>query len=140
LRRSLSMVMELNAIPIELQDRKSGVKVAIISDLELLKSASFVLAVTAQIGAEALRTRFPTHVKIGPVERIRDLVNLALPGIALRSLPVAPRQIPFHAGFNYFELERGGELWKQLERSGNLAMYIAGEFPGLEIEFWAIRG
>jgi type VI secretion system protein ImpJ len=31
-------------------------------------------------------------------------------------------------------------LWKQLERSGGLAMHIAGEFPGLEIEFWAIRG
>ena len=37
-------------------------------------------------------------------------------------------------------LERGGELWKQLERSGGLAMHIAGDFPGLEIEFWAIRG
>jgi type VI secretion system protein ImpJ len=139
LRRSLSMVLEQNAIPIELQERQYGVRVAMISDLELLKSASFVLAVTAQISSEVVRTRFPTQVKIGPVERIRDLVNLQLPGIPLRSLPVAPRQIPYHAGFNYFELERGGEMWAQLERSGGLAMHIAGEFPGLELEFWAIR-
>jgi type VI secretion system protein ImpJ len=55
-------------------------------------------------------------------------------------MPVAPRQIPFHAGFNYFELERGGELWDQLERSGGMAMHIAGEFPGLELEFWGIKG
>ena len=55
------------------------------------------------------------------------------------ALPVAPRQIPFHAGFSYFELDRGGELWKELEQTGNLAMYIAGEFPALELEFWAIR-
>ncbi|MHB8746652.1 MAG: type VI secretion system baseplate subunit TssK [Gammaproteobacteria bacterium] len=140
LRRSLSMVLEQNAIPIELQDRKYGVRVAVIADLELLKSAGFVLAVTAQIPADALRTRFPSQVKIGPVERIRDLVNLQLPGIPLRPLPVAPRQIPYHAGFNYFEIERGGELWQQLERSGGLAMHIAGDFPGLELEFWAIRG
>ncbi len=140
LRRSLSMVFDPNAIPIELQDRKYGVRVANIADLELFKSAGFVLAVNAQLPAESLRNRFPGQVKIGPVERIRDLVNLQLPGIPLRPLPVAPRQIPYHAGFNYFELERGGELWQQLERSGGLAMHIAGEFPGLELEFWAIRG
>ena len=139
IRMSLSMVLEQSAIPIELQDRKYGVRVALIADLELLKSASFVLAVNAQMPAEALRARFPPQVKIGPVERIRDLVNLQLPGIPLRSLPVAPRQIPYHAEFNYFELERGGDLWKQLERSGGLAMHIAGDFPGLEMEFWAIR-
>lgn len=139
LRRLLNEVLEQGAIPIELQDRKYGVRVAIIADAALLKTASFVLAVNAQIPSESLRARFPTQVKVGPAERIRDLVNLQLPGIPLNSLPVAPRQIPFHAGFNYFELERGGDLWKQLERSGGLAMHIAGEFPGLELEFWAIR-
>ncbi len=140
LRRSLSMVLEQNAIPIELQDRKYGVRVAIIADQELLKTAGFVLAVNAQMPPEALRVRFPTQVKIGPVERIRDLVNLQLPGIGMHPLPVAPRQIPYHAGFNYFELERNGDLWKQLERSGGLAMHVAGDFPELEMEFWAIRG
>lgn len=140
LRQSLSMVMEQTAIPIELQDRKYGIRVAIIADTELQRSANFVLAVASQMPGEALRARFPTQVKIGPVERIRDLVNLQLPGVALRPLPVAPRQIPYHAGFNYFELEtRNNELWKQLESSGGLAMHIAGEFPGLELEFWAIR-
>ncbi len=139
IRKSLSMVLEQNAVPIELQDRKFGVRVALIPDLELLKNSSFVLAVNAQLAPDVLRMRFPTQTKIGPVERIRDLVNLQLPGIPLRALPVAPRQIRYHAGFNYFELEPGGELWKQLERSGGMAMHVAGEFPGLELEFWAIR-
>ena len=140
LRRSLSMVLEQTAIPIELQDRKYGVRVAIVPDHELLRSASFVLAVNAQMPGDALRVRFPTQVKMGPVERLRDLVNLQLPGIVLRPLPVAPRQIPYHSGFTYFELERGSEMWKQLQKSGGLAMHIAGEFPGLELECWAIRG
>ncbi|MGZ5095916.1 MAG: type VI secretion system baseplate subunit TssK, partial [Burkholderiales bacterium] len=140
LRRGLSMVLEQNAIPIELQDRRYGVKVAVIPDLELLKSASFVMAASAQLPQDVLRSRFPTQVKIGPVERIRDLVNLQLPGITLQPLPVAPRQIPFHAGRNYFELDRSGDLWRQLERTGGMAMHIGGDFPGLELEFWAIRG
>ncbi|MFO1272950.1 MAG: type VI secretion system baseplate subunit TssK [Rubrivivax sp.] len=141
LRQSLSMVLEQTAVPIDLQERKSGVRVAIIGDVNLLRSASFVLAVNAQMPGDALRARFPTQVKIGPAERIRDLVQLQLPGVTLRALPVAPRQIPYHAGFTYFELEtRGSDLWKQLESSGGLAMHIAGDFPGLALEFWAIRG
>ena len=140
LRQSLSMVLEQTAIPIELQDRKYGVRVG---DHPRQRAAAHRAGScwpsTAQMPAEALRARFPTQVKIGPVERIRDLVNLQLPGVALRPLPVAPRQIPYHAGFNYFELEtRSSELWKQLERRAALAMHIAGEFPGLELEFWAI--
>lgn len=140
LRMSLSMVMEQTAIPIELQERKYGVRVAMIPDVELQRSAQFVLAVGAQLPSDALRARFPTQVKIGTVERIRDLVNLQLPGVGLRPLPVAPRQIPYHAGFTYFELEtRGNDMWKQLETSGGLAMHVAGDFPGLEMEFWAVR-
>jgi type VI secretion system protein ImpJ len=140
LRLSLSMVMEQTAIPIELQDRKYGVRVAIIPDVELQRTAQFVLAVGSQLPGDALRARFPTQVKIGTVERIRDLVNLQLPGVTLRPLPVAPRQIPYHAGFTYFELEtRGNDMWKQLETSGGMAMHVAGDFPGLELEFWAVR-
>ncbi|SPB18851.1 type VI secretion protein [Caballeronia novacaledonica] len=138
-RQLIGIVREPDAVAIELQSRKPGVRVALINDLELVRSAGFVLAANAQMPGEALRTRFPTQVKVAPAEKLRDLVNLALPGIGLRALPVAPRQIPFHAGFSYFELDRGGELWKELEQTGNLAMYIAGDFPALELEFWAIR-
>ncbi|MDB5976129.1 MAG: type secretion protein family [Nevskia sp.] len=140
LRRSLSMALHRSVVPIELQDKKYGVRVAVINDRELLKSATFVLAVKAQMMPDTLRARFAGQVKMGPVERIRDLVNLQLPGIPLHPMAVAPRQLPYHAGFTYFELERGGELWGQLERSGGLAMHIAGDFPGLELEFWGLKG
>jgi type VI secretion system protein ImpJ len=99
LRRSLSMVIEQNAIAIPLEERKFGIRVAVIKDRALLKSATFVLAANARVAQEVIRTRFPTQTKLGPVEKIRDLVNLALPGIGLHPLSVAPRQIPYHAGF-----------------------------------------
>lgn len=140
IRRSMSMVLERSAVPIELQTRAYGLRVAAIPDSDLVKTARFVLAAKAQLQPERLQASLPTLMKIGPVERIRDLVNLNLPGIALRSLPVAPRQIPYHAGFLYFELDRAGDLWKVTEQSRALAMHIAGEFPGLELEFWAVRG
>ncbi|HET8744251.1 MAG TPA: type VI secretion system baseplate subunit TssK [Ramlibacter sp.] len=139
LRRMLSTVLERNAVQIELAERNHGVRMAVFPDPELARSALLVLAANAQMPAEQLRTRFPAQSKLGPPERLRDLVNLALPGLALRSLPTAPRQLPFHAGFHYFEVDRGGELWKQVERGGSLAMHVAGDFPGLDLELWAIR-
>ena len=110
-----------------------------VRDTELLQQASYVLAVQAQLPAEQLCQRFLAQAKVGPVERIREIVSLALPGMGLRNLPVAPRQLPYHAGYHYFEVDRSGELWKQFERSGNLALHVAGDFPGLELQLWAIR-
>lgn len=139
LRRMMSTVLERNALQIDLIDRSHGVRMAVFPDPDLARTSNFVLAVNAQMPAEQLRSRFPAQSKLGPAERLRDLVNLHLPGIALRPLPTAPRQLPFHAGFHYFELDRGGELWKQLERSGSLALHVGGEFPAIELELWAIR-
>lgn len=139
LRESLSMVLEQTAIPIALVEKRFGIRVATIADRSLLSTAAFVLAVKADIPTEEIRRRFGRQAKIGPVEHIRDMVNSQLPGVALNPLPVAPRQIPFHAGCVYFELDRGSEHWATLKTSGGFALHVGGEFPGLELEFWAIR-
>jgi len=140
LRRSLSAVIDANAVPIPLQERRHGVRVGPITDRAILRAASFVLCVQAEMPTETLRRLFPAQVKIGAVEHIRELVNVALPGIAVRPLPVAPRQIPFYAGASYFELDRNSPHWQQMQSSGGFALHVSGEFPGLRIELWAIRG
>jgi type VI secretion system protein ImpJ len=140
IRHSLSAVLEQTAVAIPLQERRYGVHVAPVLDKTLLTTAAFVLSVAANIEAERLRRQFPSQIKLGTVENIRELVNSALPGIALRPLPVAPRQIPFHVGRSYFELDRTSPHWKALQTSGGLALHVAGDFPGLEMELWAIRG
>ena len=139
LRRALSTIIEQVAIPIPLEAKKFGVHVAAPADRGLYSTAVFILAARADVPTEELRRRFPTQIKIGPVEKIRDLVNLSLPGVSLQAVPVAPRQIPFHAGFAYFELDQTNELWAQLKTSGGIAFHVAGDFPGLAMEFWAIR-
>ena len=139
LRGMLSVVLERNALQIELADRGRGVRTGVFPDPELARTSTFVLAVNAQLPSEQVRQRFPSQSKLGPPDRLRDLVNLQLPGVTMRLLPTAPRQLPFHAGFHYFELDRSADLWKQIERSGSLALHVAGDFPGLELELWAIR-
>jgi type VI secretion system protein ImpJ len=139
LRAELSAVLEQAAIPIPIELRKFGVRVAMPPDRALYRTAVFILAARADLPAEDLRRRFPAQLKVGPVEKIRDLVNVQLPGVPVHAVPVAPRQIPYHAGFVYFELDQSSDLWAQLETSGGLAMHVAGEFPGLALELWAIR-
>jgi type VI secretion system protein ImpJ len=139
IRRGLTAVLEQNAVAIPVMDRGRGVFAGTVPDVELLRSAVFVLAVGANVPPESLRQHFPTQVKIGPPERIRDLVVSHLPGIQTAPLPVAPRQIPYHAGYSYFELDRKSDYWKALEASRVIAMHVAGDFPGLSLELWAIR-
>lgn len=139
LRNSFSTVHEQTAISLELVDKKYGIRVAEIVDRSLIGSATFVLAAKADLPEESIRSHLPAQIKIGPVERIRQLVNAAMPGIGLKALPVAPRQIPFHSGYAYFELEPQSEFWKELKHSGGFAIHVGGDFPGLILEFWAIR-
>ncbi|MEQ1620944.1 MAG: type VI secretion system baseplate subunit TssK [Methylococcales bacterium] len=139
LRNLLSMVLEQNAVQLPLAEPKPGVYVAKRPDLPLLEGAIFVLAAKAQVSSELIRSHFPPQVKIGPVEDIQQLVRSALPGIAIQALPVAPRQIPFHAGYSYFELNKQSELWAKMSVSGGFAIHVGGSFPELELEFWAIR-
>jgi len=139
LRESLSRVMVQSAIAIPIEPRRFGIHVAIVSDRSLYGSAVFILAARADLPSEELRRRFPAQLKIGPAEKIGDLVRLQLPGVPVNAVPVAPRQIPYHAGFAYFELDQTDTMWDQLKDSGGIAMHVAGEFPGLALEFWAIR-
>ena len=139
LRNCLSMVYEQSAISLNLVEKKYGIRVAEIPDKSLIGSAVFILSVRADIAEEAIRTHLPAQIKIGPVERIRQLVNAAMPGIGLKPLPVAPRQIPYHSGYTYFQLDKQSEFWNELKHSGGFALHIGGDFPGLELEFWAIR-
>lgn len=139
IRQVLSMVLEQHAIELELQTRQYGVLVSPRVDRQLLGSCSFVLAARAQCAAEELRHRLPSHLKVGSVESIRELVSLHLPGIRMRPLPVAPRQIPFHSSKTYFVLEIHDHEQAQIDASGGFAFHVSGDFSGLELQFWAVR-
>jgi len=139
LRHALSAVLQQTAISIELVLKKYGIHKATIEDRQLLDDAYFVLAVKADMPAEEVRNLIPLQAKIGSPDKIADLVKLQIPGVSMDPLPVAPRQIPFHAGFQYFELDKRGDMWKQIKQSGSLALHAGGNFPGIQFELWAIR-
>jgi type VI secretion system protein ImpJ len=140
LRASLSVVLEQNAVPIPLEKKRFNISVGVVHDKALFDSAAFVLAARADVPAENLRRGFPAQVTIATVESIAKLVNDHVHGVPLQPLSVVPRQIPFHAGFVYFELERGSPRFRELKSGGGIALHVPETFPGLAMELWAIRG
>lgn len=141
LRAQFRVVREAPAIPIPLEATgQHGIYVARVHDAALFANANFVLCARASLPLDELRSSIPRRIKIASVEQIAKLVNNNLPGIELVPLPVAPRQIPYYAGNAYFELSRGGNLWQQLSDAAGVAVHVAGQFPDLKLELWAIRG
>ncbi|MCG6657484.1 type VI secretion system baseplate subunit TssK [Halomonas campisalis] len=141
LRAEFRTVRELPAVQVPLEKSGAhGVWVARVQEPALFRRASFVLSVGAAIASEEVRAYFPAHAKVAPVERIAELVNNNLPGIRLVPMPTAPRQIPQLSSRVYFELDSTHPLWEALTDSGGMAVHVAGQYPDLKMDLWAIRG
>lgn len=137
-RARLSVMSERRTTPLVLKEQGYGIHVAHIANRKLLDSSMFILAVKADVTLDTLYNKFTAQTKIGSLERIRDLINLQLPGISIKPMPVVPRQLPYHAGYTYFELEKHGEEWQSLTNSSGIALHVSGDFPNISIQLWAV--
>ncbi|WP_312431460.1 type VI secretion system baseplate subunit TssK [Achromobacter sp.] len=141
LRRVLSTVLQPRAVSLPLDMQGHGVYTAQVHDPSLLQSADFILAVRARMPLEQMRQQFVRQAKVASHQLLQELIRLQLPGVPLMTLPVAPRHLPFHAGFTYFQLDRSHPHWQRLMPQGStgFGFHITGDFPELELQFWAIR-
>jgi type VI secretion system protein ImpJ len=139
LRQSLSVVLEPRAVSIQIDKRKYGLMVAPIHDPSLMSDAEFIIAVKARMPLDELRKVFSQQTKVSSVEKIRELISLQLPGVPLIALPVAPRQLPYHAGYTYYQLDKSSSAWAMLSQSSGFAFHVAAAFDDLDLQFWAIR-
>jgi len=136
----LSFVIEQNAVNIPLSKRDYGVWLGETTNKMIYSEARmFVLIAHANVSLEILRTQMPIQIKIGPVEKIRELVNLQLPGVPITPMSVAPRQIPYVQNAVYFAVDVENELWPQMQSSAAFALHLSGDYPGLGLELWAVQ-
>ena len=138
-RELLNNLLVRSAQNIELKPGQHGMHLASLDPLELRGFSSVVLAVTANLPPEQLAQLFPAHSKLAPADRLPELVRLHLPGIALRVMPVPPRQIPFNAGYVYFQVEPQGSMWEHMLTHGGIGLHLATQFAGLRMELWGVR-
>ncbi|OAI95134.1 type VI secretion system baseplate subunit TssK [Pseudomonas putida] len=141
LRRLLGTVLQPRAMSLPLVRQAHGMLTAQVNDDSLMDGADFILAVNARMPLERMRHLFLQQAKVASQEKLPELIRLQLPGIPLSPLPVAPRHLPFHAGFTYFQLDRTAANWPSLMPKGakSFGFHISGDFPELQLQFWAIR-
>ncbi|MGF1849215.1 type VI secretion system baseplate subunit TssK [Vibrio lentus] len=138
-KMTLSVMSEQRAIPLTLREQSYGIRTAAIPDSKIVESTTFILAVKADVPLDILHTQFVSQTKIGSIDNIRDLINLQLPGIEMKPMPVVPRALPYHAGYTYFELDKASDEWNALNNTAAIAVHIAGDFANLSLQLWAVR-
>jgi type VI secretion system protein ImpJ len=105
------------------------------ADFNTLKQ--FYLGVSAQASEVEIITTVQRKTKLGPVGRLEMMVNAALPGIPLVPETTAPQAIPAKAGFKYFRLQQGGDLWEQVLQTKALAIHMPSDLPSTKLELVA---
>jgi type VI secretion system protein ImpJ len=140
LQDSLSKMFERSAGQLRLESVGPGAYTARIDDHSLFQNCSFYLAASARVPGENLRSRFSSVVKIGTVQKMREIVGSSLqPGVRISATATPPPQIRILPGFVYFELDRSTKDWAELAAAPAMGVHVAGDWPDLKLELWWVK-
>ena len=139
LQTMLAAVFDRSAIQLPLQQAKVDSWISPIVDRTLFQHGYFYLAVRAAASVDEISRGFAQVVKVGAVERMRQIVDSALPGVPLRHTPTPPPQIRVLPGYVYFELDRGSPDWRDFATATGLGLHVAGDWPQLQLELWCVK-
>jgi len=134
----LSAQLGRRAIRLEIIERAPNAFMSTIRDRRLFRDATFVLEVAARRPLTDIQNQFPHLFKIGPNTKMNEIVLAHLPGVPLIHLPTPPPQIRAITDHVYFFLDRKSPLWPEFSTAGAVAMHFSGDWPELELEFWAV--
>lgn len=126
------------AIRLPLTDRGDNRFAVVLSDPSLFASAQFIIEVKADLPLTQIQQQFPQYCKVGPGARIREIIVNNMPGIPVIHTPNPPPQIRHVANHVYFSVDKNTPLWRDFSVTPAIGMQIAGAWPGLTLEMWAI--
>lgn len=126
------------ALRLPLTDRGDNRFAAVLSDPSLFANAQFIIEVKADLPLTQIQQQFPQYCKVGPGARIREIIVNNMPGIPVVHTPNPPPQIRHVANHVYFSIDKNTPLWRDFSVTPAIGMQIAGAWPGLTLEMWAI--
>ncbi|HTS61694.1 MAG TPA: type VI secretion system baseplate subunit TssK, partial [Candidatus Acidoferrales bacterium] len=121
------------AVPLEVRDR--FLWGGTVTEDQYFHNSQFYLAVSAKMGVDDVIRKVPQLVKISAPDDIQRIIRNALQGLTLRHTPVPPSAIPMKLDNQYFVLNQGGDLWKAIMLSRQIAVHAPGEIvdPKMEV-------
>jgi type VI secretion system protein ImpJ len=137
---AFSAVFDRAAVQLDLQMPQPGAYICPIRDRNLFRNSSIFLAVAARRPPKEIAERFPAQIKIGSVTQMRELVRAAVGGVAIRHATTLPPQMPSFHEMTYFQLDQSGPEWRDIVATAPaIGLAVAGDWPELKIEAWAVK-
>jgi type VI secretion system protein ImpJ len=134
LRTLLDTVVPNRFVSLPLKGVRPAIYATSIDQDAYLTNTRCYLAVTAETSKADIIARVPGLVKICSADYIDNLVQNALPGVALTHVTSLPSAIPARMNYQYFSLNQSGGAWEAVVRARNLAAYAPGDFPNPQME------
>ncbi|WP_293865835.1 type VI secretion system baseplate subunit TssK [uncultured Alsobacter sp.] len=138
LQEFLTAVNPNRAIRLEIIERAANAFISPIRDRNLFRTSTFILEVSARRPLVEIQNQFPNLFKLGPSNKMNDIVHANLPGVPLVYRPTPPPQIRAIADHVYFYLDRTSPLWPEFSTAASIGMHFAGDWPELQLELWAV--
>jgi type VI secretion system protein ImpJ len=135
------VVSPQNVIFIPLEKRSENIFVGNIQDDALVASGKFFLAIGCGDMSQADIIKYvPIKFKVSSADIILEIINSAMPGIEIRHIPIPPSSLPIKIGYEYFSIESSSDLWKHVNESKSIAIYIPKDLVTVELKLIAIKG
>ncbi len=134
LRELLRTVVPEHHVTLPLKEVEPSIHATALDQDRYLAATDLFLAVKAEVRADELLRKAPQLLKVSSGDRVRRLIQQALPGVTLTPVTHPPSALPVKLGFQYFRIERTGEPWDAVAAARNLAVYTPIELPDPRFE------
>lgn len=99
----------------------------------------FYLLLHSDANREAIAQGVLRDARLGPTGEMHKLLSLALPGLELIHLPVAPQGLPRRPNAHYFRIEQISRQWEAITRDGLIALFWLDAPADLRAEIAVVR-
>lgn len=138
IRALIETVVPSRVVPITLERTKPTTWAGKIHDERLVDGADYYLSVQSTLSAHALLEQFPRLCKAGAPDEVEQIVNSALTGIPLRTMPRLPAAIPVRIENQYFALDRVHPAFDRMLKARACQFYVPASIPEVSLELYAV--
>lgn len=134
IRTHLELVLPSGRIAIPLTQDRPYYFSAPITDQRAFGPSRWFLGIRARAHPSEIATRVPTHVKVCGKPFLEETVRRAVAAAGLTHLPVPPAAAMPRPDWQYFQVDRSGNAWISIARTGEIGVYVPDPLVDTEVE------
>jgi type VI secretion system protein ImpJ len=97
-------------------------------------NAQFFIAVQGEMPEKKIISEFSKNIKISSYEEIFAVNQAGILGVTTEYIARPPAGVSINEKAHYFKINKEGRFWDKIVAKNNIALFIASEFKGLQLE------